>query len=154
MKSEEEENDNIVTASNYRLAAVSFWQSAKILYDNRTLTKDGKTSITTVSPFYYLVSHACELFLKSALLKRGVTEAELKKHNIRHNLTNLLEYLESKSVHVTPNTKSVLHSLNQVHEKHMLRYNLLVSSSAFKLEAATIYEALEELLMTTRLRID
>lgn len=148
------EDDSIVVASNYRLAAVSFWQSAKILHDNRTLTKDGETSLITLAPFYYLVSHACELFLKSALLKRGVTETELKKQNVRHNLNNLSEYLESKGIDLKPNTKTVLHALNQVHERHSLRYKVLISCSAFELEAATIYEALQELLMATRLRRD
>lgn len=148
------DEDNIVTASTYRLAAVSFWQSAKILHENRILTKVWHTSLTTVSPFYYLVSHACELFLKSALLKRGVTESALKKQNVRHSLENLLKILESKDVDVSDNTKSVLLSLNGVHEKHHLRYNLLVCCNAFKLEASDIYSALEELLMTTRLRRD
>ncbi len=148
------DEDNIVIASTYRLAAVSFWQSAKILYENRILTKGGHTSLTTVSPFYYLVSHACELFLKSALLKRGVTESDLKRQNVRHSLENLLKILESKDVDVSDTTKLVLLSLNGAHEKHDLRYNLLVSCNAFRLEASDIYSALEELLMTTRLRRD
>ena len=55
---------------------------------------DGTPAKLTPIPFYFLISHAVELFLKSALLKRGFTEDELKKHDYRHNLDSLLAALQ------------------------------------------------------------
>jgi len=113
--------DSITLASNYRLLAVSFWESAKVLSESCPYKKNNPKSVVTISPFFYLSSHACELFLKSSLLKRDITEQDLKRRNIRHDLIKLLKILEEKSVVITKDTKEVIHKLNDVHSTHKLR---------------------------------
>jgi hypothetical protein len=78
--------DSIYLASIYRLTAVNFWESAKLLISSTELRNDGTPAKVTAIPFYFLVSHAVELFLKSALLKRGYQEGDLRKYHYRHNL--------------------------------------------------------------------
>ena len=93
-----ENTDNIVLASIYRLQATNFIMSARVLF-NYYQEKDG-TLIANLRalPFYYLVSHACELLLKCALLKRDIPMHRLKNKNIRHSLLDLLTELEKKYV--------------------------------------------------------
>ena len=43
----------------------------------------------TALPFYFLVSHVAERLLKSARLKRGFSEQELREFGYRHNLDKL-----------------------------------------------------------------
>lgn len=145
--------DNIEMASNYRLIATSFFKSAKILYENRVVTGDGQTSIITLPPVYYLISHACELFLKSALLKRGISEKDLKKQKIRHNLKELTTTLINKTgLEFTENTRNLINALGLIHEKHHLRYWFLnPNHEIFKISMASIEPAMEELLMATRI---
>src|SRR6266851_323264 len=96
--------DNIYLASIYRLTAVNFWESAKILSTTIELKNDGTPAKVTAMPFYFLVSHAVELLLKSALLKRGFKEGDLRKYDYRHNLDALLKQLQAQGVSVTPDT--------------------------------------------------
>jgi len=60
-------------------------------------------SITAV-PFYFLTSHATDLFLKAALLKRGIEEESLRKFDYRHNLTSLLIELQATGVSISEKT--------------------------------------------------
>jgi hypothetical protein len=145
------ETDNIVTASNYRLVATSFWESAKVLYINRTVKSDGHTSLINLPPVYYLVSHACELFLKGALLKRGISEKDLKRQHIRHNLNGLVDALNKAGLDLTEDTKNLINTLSLIHEKHYLRYFLVVNHDMYSITMASIEDAMEELLMATRL---
>src|SRR5882757_5413799 len=94
--------DSLYLASIYRLTAVNFWQSAQRLDAEMEKNGDGSPVKITAIPFYFLISHAAELFLKSALLKRGFREIDLKKFDYRHNLDALLEELRKKGVSVTP----------------------------------------------------
>lgn len=142
--------DNIVLAGEYILTGTSFWKSAEILNEHRVRHK--RANMTTVPPFYYLVSHAAELFLKSALLKRGVLPANLKKPNIRHNLLGLLELLENYGSPISVLTKRVVGLLGELHKDHYMRYRFIVRCGAYKLPPEEIYKALQELLMSSRLR--
>lgn len=85
--------DSIVLATIFRLTAVNFWESAKHLDTTMEKRENGSPTKLTSIPFYFLISHAVELFLKSALLKRGFTEDDQKKHNYHHNLRLLLKAL-------------------------------------------------------------
>ena len=71
-------SDHVYLTSIYRITAVNFWKSAKILSVSLETKSDGSPTKITAIPFYFLVSHAAELFLKSALLKRGFPESKLK----------------------------------------------------------------------------
>ena len=84
-------------ASIYRLTGVNFWQSAKHLSEKIEVDDRGVPTKMTALPFYFLVSHATELLLKSALLKRGFSEQELREFDYRHNLDKLLFSLACSS---------------------------------------------------------
>jgi len=83
-------NDPTYWAFNYRLIAVNFRQSAEQLLPTLDRDDEGTPTKLTAVPYYFLVSHAIELFLKSALLKRGYKPKDLKKFQVRHNLAELL----------------------------------------------------------------
>ena len=143
--------DNIVMASKFRLIAVNFWESAKKLDTLLEKRDDGSPAKLTAIPFYFLVSHAAELFLKSALLKRGYTEKELKDH-YGHNLNSLLKALEAKGVTVTPATVEVIDGLQELNENHVLRYDLrIVPSKKYWTSTNKIHSVLEELLLLTKI---
>jgi hypothetical protein len=105
----------------------------------------------TALPFYFLVSHATELLLKSALLKRGFSEHELRDFDYRHNLDKLLTALMAKGVTVTPETTSLVRQLSEQHKTHALRYSALVDGGkpTYLPPPGLLLEMLEELLLLT-----
>src|SRR5436305_11435697 len=108
--------DNTYLASIYRLTAVNFWESAKTVSAILELNSDGTPAKITAIPFYFLISHAAELLLKSALLKRGFNEGALKKYDYRASLNALLEELQKFGVSVTPDTVSLIKVLHSQHK--------------------------------------
>lgn len=145
--------DNIYLASIYRLTGVNFCESAKQLRLNIEVDTMGRPTKLTALPFYYLTSHAAELFLKSALLKRGFTEHDLKKFDFRHNLKNLVNELISKGVLVTEETIHLLNGLDEQHKAHSLRYSAMVDNGkkTFLPSVDNMLDMLDELLMLTKL---
>jgi hypothetical protein len=142
--------DSIVMASKFRLIAVNFWESAKKLDTMLEKRDDGSPAKLTAIPFYFLVSHAVELFLKSALLKRGHTEKDLKDH-YGHNLNSLLKALQAKGVAVTPATVEVIDGLQELNENHVSRYDIrVVHSKKYWTSTTKIHSMLEELLLLTK----
>jgi hypothetical protein len=122
--------DPLYLASVYRLTAVNFRLAAETLSTTMELRKDGRPAKLTGIPFYFLASHAAELFLKSALLKRGFVEADLKRFDYRHNLNALLEAVQEKGLAATPETVSLINGLHLQHQTHALRYTALVDRAA------------------------
>lgn len=118
-------SDSTYLASIYQLTAVNFQMSAKILHDEFNYRNESTVRNRRAIPFYYLLSHACELLLKCALIKRGVDEAKLKNPKLRHNLCNLLAELEKNEVAVSSESKEILKFLNEQHSSHSLRYKAL-----------------------------
>lgn len=145
--------DSIYIASIYRVTGVLFWESAKALSAGIELNDRGVPTKLTVLPMYFLASHAAELFLKSALLKRGFSEQELRQFSYRHNLAKLLEALLDKGVTVTPMAADLVQHLSAQHETHALRYSALVDDGrpTYMPPPASVFEMLEELLMLTRI---
>ena len=145
--------DNIYLASIYRLGAVNFWESAKKLSKTLELNSDGTPAKLTAIPFYFLTSHAAELLLKSALLKRGVSEEVLRKHDYRHSLDSLLEQLQNLGVSVTPSTVNLIHGLHSQHQNHALRYTALVDdgNKTYMPPPQLVFTMLDELLLLTRI---
>ena len=84
---------NTATVSRYRLLGVAFQGSARNLCECIEVDIHDRPTKLTAIPMYYLASHSAELFLKAALLKRGVAEDELRKFDYRHNLSSLLDRL-------------------------------------------------------------
>lgn len=144
-------SDNVVFASIYRQTATSFRMSAELLESNfgEEMPRNHRAM-----PFYYLISHACELLLKAALLKRCITPQRLQKADLRHNLQALLKELESQEVSISPNSKAIVTGLSRQHKEHDLRYTALLDNGklTYTPEPVDVYIMLDELLMTTRLR--
>lgn len=143
--------DRIYFASVYRMIAVNFWMSAKNIDATMEKGKDGSPVKITAIPFYFLVSHSVELFLKSALLKRGWTEQGLKKYDYRHNLAALLREVQKTGVLVTPETVRVVNGLHLQHLTHALRYSAWPGQKIFMPPPTLIHSTLEELLLLTRI---
>jgi hypothetical protein len=145
--------DGTYMASIYRLEAVAFQDSARRL--SGSFEAEGKSlqSERIALPFYFLVSHAAELFLKAALFKRGFTEGELKKHGTRHSLSALLAELQKKGLSVSPQTVQILNGLNAQHENHALRYTAFVDDGkkTYMPPPAVVFGMLDELLLLTRI---
>lgn len=146
-------NDNTYLASIYRIQAVNFWESAKILSATIELNSDGTPAKITAIPFYFLISHASELFLKSALLKRGFNAGDLKKYDYRHNLNTLLAELQKFGVSVTPDTVGLINGLHSQHQNHALRYTALVDDgqTTYMPPPPLVFSMLDELLLLTRI---
>ncbi len=146
-------SDPIGLASVYRLTAVNFWESAKIVSASLETKSDGTPAKLAAIPFYFLISHAAELLLKSALLKRGLQENDLKKFDCRHNLDALLEELQKKGVSITPDTVRLIGGLHSQHQNHALRYTALVDDGqkTFMPPPPLVFSMLDELLLLTRI---
>ena len=136
----------------YYLNGTNFRLSAEQLQKTLELDGDGRATRLTAIPLFFLASHAAELFLKAALLKRGVTEAVLKEYDYRHNLAALLGALQAKGVPVTAETLSVVNGLSDQHRTHQLRYTALVDNGkrTYWPPIALVFAALDELLLLTR----
>jgi hypothetical protein len=83
--------DNVVLASTYRLTAVNFRLSAQVLFEKFKSQGEPLPGNIRAIPFYFLISHAIELLLKCALLKRGRPPSDLKNFALRHNLKGLIQ---------------------------------------------------------------
>ncbi len=142
-------DDPIYWASTYRLAAVNFRLSAENLLPTIELRSTGTPASLTAIPFYFLISHTVELFLKSALLKRGYVPSDLRKFDCRHNLIALLELVEKKGLSVRPESREIIVGLSEQHRHHLLRYHLLINP--FMPDPQRIWPMLDELLLLTRI---
>jgi len=142
-------DDPIYWASVYRMTAVNFRLSAEALLPSLELRNDGSPARLTAIPFYFLVSQSLELFLKSALLKRGYVPADLKRFDYRHNLKAMLELLKNKGLPVSPEATSIIEGLSAQHAHHLLRYHFLINP--FMPPPMSLWPVLDELLLLTRI---
>lgn len=137
-------------AMSCMMGGINFWEGAKIIDKQLEKNNDGTPKKLTAIPYYFLVSHSVELFLKSALVKRGFDERELKKYG--HNLKKLLEALQKKDVNVTKTTINVIHSLHIQHLKQEIRYHRMFGDSKISwIPTDLIHKALEELHLLIRI---
>lgn len=144
--------DDTTLAVSYYTYGRFVYNSAKILSDHSEFDKKSYGDIFSLMPFYFLVSHAAELFLKAALLKRGFGEANLRKFDYRHNLEELLAQLESKGVPVTEGTRTMVKKLGLQHRTHELRFPDLVKGiNVYMPEPTSAFEMLDELFLLTRI---
>jgi hypothetical protein len=147
-------SDSYEMSNYYRLTATVFWESAKVL--NADFVAKGKPlsgNIFSV-PFYLLVSHAAELLLKCALLKRNGSVKSLKKLPVRHSLSLLLKELQKSNIPITEKTVSLIDALTQQHENHILRYDVFHPDNevpVYTPEPEDLFEMLTELLMAGRI---
>ncbi len=145
-------NDNIPLAFSYYMNGINFRASAEQLAKGLELDDQGRPKNLTAIPLFFLASHAAELFLKAALLKRGVSSSDLKKFEYRHNLSELLALLKSKGVSVSSEATSLVNGLSEQHADHSLRYTVLLDDGkrTYWPPLALMFAALEELLLLTR----
>jgi len=148
-----EVTDSTNLSSIYRLTAVNFRLSAETLNATLEMKPNGTPAKLTAIPLYFLASHAAELFLKSALLKRGFTEDALKQYDYRHNLNSLLLALQDTGVSVTPDTVNLINGLHAQHKAHALRYSALIDDGqrTFLPPPSQLFLMLDELLLLTRI---
>lgn len=130
--------------------------SAQILFEHSQTENGCFIPLIKTLPFYYLVSHACELLLKCALLKRDIPFSKLKDKNTRHSLLKLLTELENMDISISDSSKEIIKKLNAQHETHALRYDgLVMKENAQKLlytsNPLAIFEMLDEVLLLGKL---
>jgi len=137
----------------YYLNGTGFRMSAEKLSQELELDGDGRPKKLAAIPMYFLASHAAELFLKAALLKRGFAEADLRKYDYRHDLEALLQELQDKQVPISGDTVAVVCGLSAQHKNHQLRYTVLVDdgTKTYWPPIRLVFAALDELLLLTRL---
>ena len=144
--------DDTTLAVSYYTYGRFVYNSAKLLSDNIEFKRASYGDIFTLMPFYYLASHAAELFLKAALLKRGFGETNLRRIEYRHNLEALLDQLESKGVPVSESSRTMVKKLGAQHRTHELRFPDLVKGiNVFLPEPNAVFETLDELFLLTRI---
>lgn len=147
--------DNISEITSYRLTAVLFQKAANKLISTSSVTECGRIKpITDAIPLVYLISHAIELYLKCALLKRGAQESDLREFDKRHNLEALLSDLLKLNVSISEDSQAMIRILSEQHKKHSIRYTVFVDDG----EATSIPnlhmidKVLTELLLITKVR--
>lgn len=147
--------DPTYLASIYRLEATIFRQSAEVLAAAFPTPITERPGSRGALPFYYLVSHAAELLLKAALLKRECSESDLKSLRLRHSLANLLAEVEARGVGITSSCATLICDLSPQHEHHALRYTALVDDGKPTVmpPPKLVFDALDELLLCTRLSV-
>jgi len=146
-------NESTHLASIFRFMAVMFWEDAKKLNKEIERDENGMPTKYTAIPYYYLISHATELFLKSALLKRNFTKNELLKFKYRHNLENLLNELLKLDLPISDKTKEMVIGLSEQHKDHSLRYEVLMDNGkmTFTPPNDLVNGMLTELMSLTRI---
>jgi hypothetical protein len=145
--------DDLPLAVAYYLNGANFRASAEKLRDGLDLDELGRPKTLLAVPFYFLASHATELFIKAALLKRGFDPSALKAFDYRHNLAALLEELVKMNVPVTSATAAVIQGLSEQHRTHQLRYTVLVDDgqTTYWPPLAHVFAALDEMILLTRI---
>lgn len=139
--------DATLAIAYYTLGA-GFQESARILSGNLKLDADERPASLDGIPFYFLASHAAELYLKAALLKRGIESSEIKQFDYRHNLAALLQKLRDIGVPVSSETCNLLQALSEQHRSHLLRYDVLHGMHKVSWPpVARVFSTLEELLL-------
>ena len=145
--------DYVADASYYRMTAVVYWENAKILEGAFRARGEKMEGNRMAVPFYFLISHALELFLKCALMKRGSSPQELKNIGLRHNLASLLRDIESKGVPISRSTRDLVRVMSDQHRSHTLRYTVFFENggSIYTPKTVDLYSALDELMMAGRI---
>ena len=148
--------DNISAAVACYSNGVVFRKSADILARETETDESGKPKAPLLSiPYYVLVSHAAELFLKAALLKRGFEEEELRKYGYGHDLLALLRKVQEKGIVLSDRTIGTLSGLHQQHKDHTLRYAKFMGDMklVYFPPFPDISSMLDELFIYTRLNV-
>lgn len=147
------DDDGVELASIYRLTAVAFRHNAEIIEKDFSRNNVRIQSSVFSIPYYYLISHACELFLKSALLKRGIDQERLRQYGLRHNLSGMMDELKLLNVRISGKSIFLVIGLSEQHKDSQLRYTALLDDgkATFMPRPAELGKLLDELMLLTRL---
>ena len=115
-------SDDQVLGARYWIEAGGFRHCMEVLLAEMDTQSNGMPANRAALPIYYLASHAAELLLKAALLKRGTTNAEIRKYDLRHDLAALTDKLKTYGVVITDQTTGTIGKLSGQHREHHLRY--------------------------------
>jgi len=143
----------VVDAAYYRMTAVVYWENAKMLQEAFERKGQKVRGNRMAVPYYLLISHAMELLLKCALLKRQTSPKDLKKFELRHNLKSLLDAVEALHIPITARTREIVHVMSSQHSNHVFRYTVFFEEGGpvFVPEPVDLNGVLEELLMAGRI---
>jgi len=134
----------------YRMMADLYVHSARRLDEKLEKDDQGLPTRLTCIPFYFLCSQAAELYLKSALLKRGFKEVDLKQFDCRHNLDALLNKLQDFGLRVSEITVDLINGMTPQHKAHNLRYTALIEGQkTYAPPPELVLQMLSELLLLT-----
>jgi hypothetical protein len=126
------------------------WLPIKWVFDRAVEFEKAYHAVPEPPPFswprYFLLCHSIELALKAWLMLHGVSEAELQKFEVRHNLKNLLELAERRGLKLTPDTQEAIKLLAEAHAKHWARYPKEEAHTVFAIEQfeTNVTELLQE----------
>ena len=105
------------TEGHYRHKGLAWLGAAKILHENDTAHLMG--------PFYYMVSHAFELFTKAFLLWRGVSHKELRSRDFGHNISALVHRAKELGLQIEDEYIPLIETMENLNKDHMQRYPMI-----------------------------
>jgi hypothetical protein len=73
-------------------------------------------------PRYFMLCHAAELALKAYLFSQGAKPKELRAHDVRHSLKELLKRATSKGLSLSAKAQTDIGLLDQAHKEFWNRY--------------------------------
>ena len=141
----------------FDVTAMIFFESARRL--NSSFEAEGKVTQRNLlaAPFYYLVSHAAELFLKAVIVACG---KEIP-YKLNHDLMGLVGVVEEAGIEVEYRHKILLEELGAEHKDHTLRYHLVkphptipFKTPTFSATAEDLFEMLIELRLLLRIPLE
>ncbi|MDN3592383.1 hypothetical protein [Methylobacterium adhaesivum] len=105
------------TLASLRLAvAIRYWHAARIILSQQS------RDVEFMEPVGHLLSMAVELALKSYLLERGVTDREMGKQRIQHDLGAILRLCIQNNLHLGEQEVEMILVLRTAHLEHFHRY--------------------------------
>lgn len=105
------------TMSSMRLAvAIRYWHSARIILGQQI------RDVEFMEPVGHLLSMAAELTLKAYLLEHGMTDKELGKQRIQHDLGAILRLCIQHGLQLEEQEVEMILVLRTAHLEHFHRY--------------------------------
>lgn len=103
--------------ASLRLAvAIRYWHSARIILAQQT------RDVEFMEPVGHLLSMTAELTLKAYLLERGMTDREMGKQRIQHDLGAILRLCIQQELHLGEQEVEMILVLRTAHLEHFHRY--------------------------------
>lgn len=112
--------------ASLRLAvAIRYWHSARIILGQQI------RAFEFMEPVGHLLSMTAELTLKAYLLERGMTDREMGKQRIQHDLGAILRLCIQHGLHLGEQEVEMILVLRTAHLEHFHRYGPKPFAAAF-----------------------